>query len=137
MENQSLLLVAEDDPDDQYILQDILVTTCPEANETHFVENGIELIDYLKGNGQKAIRPNLVILDLNMPMMDGRTALCEIKADPELAQIPIVVMTTSQAEKDKKYCQDLGTDGFYSKPGSAGELEEIIRMLCQKYFQSQ
>jgi len=69
-----------------------------------------------------------------MPGKDGRTALRELKADPNLASIPVVVLTTSHNEADLKYCQNYGVAGYYRKPGSMGELKEIIYSLCTNYL---
>jgi len=98
------ILVAEDDEDDRLLMQEALEENRL-ANDLHFVEDGEFLMDYLLHRGeysdpQTAPRPSLILLDLNMPRKDGREALQEIKANPDLRQIPIVVLTTSKAEED-------------------------------------
>jgi len=95
-----VILMADDDADDRLLAKDAL-TECRLSNELHFVENGEELLDYLLRRGNytslgDAPRPGLILLDLNMPKKDGREALKEIKADPELRKIPVVVLTTSR-----------------------------------------
>jgi CheY-like chemotaxis protein len=127
-------LIADDDPDDQFMLQDMIEAISSENAETRFVENGVELIQFLKQLNGSSSWPNLVILDLNMPKMDGRQALDEIKSDPKLAAIPIVVMTTSQVDEDIHYCQQAGVNGYYQKPSSISDLRDIITHIYQAYF---
>src|SRR5438067_3313531 len=98
------ILMADDDADDRRLTKDALEESRL-ANDLRFVENGEELLAYLRRQGKYADsevspRPGLVLLDLNMPRMDGRTALKEIKADPELRHIPVTVLTTSKADED-------------------------------------
>jgi two-component system response regulator len=124
------ILVAEDDPDDRLLLRDAFV----EAGLSHplaFVENGVELLTYLKGWPPFEARrlPGLILLDLNMPKMDGRTALVEIKADPLIKRIPIIVMTTSNAEDDIQTTYDLGVTAYVSKPGTHQGLVDIVASL--------
>lgn len=132
MKRKLFLLIAEDDPDDQLLFRDAIAVVCAPTLETHFVLDGFELLNFLKTNA--GYRPGLVILDLNMPGKDGRTALREIKMDPNLANIPVVVLTTSHDEADLQYCLDYGVLEYYSKPGSMGELKEIFRRLCTTYL---
>src|SRR6266542_3735540 len=85
---------------------------CRLANDLHFVENGEELMDYLQRRGKysqpgQAPRPGLILLDLNMPRKDGREALREIKSDPELRKIPVVILTTSREDEDILKSYDL------------------------------
>jgi CheY-like chemotaxis protein len=130
-----MLLVAEDDPDDQLLIQNAIDESCPPETRTHFVWDGVELIDYLQeGVQNRASRPDLVLLDLNMPRKDGRVALHEIKTDPVLASIPIAVLTTSTNDRDAQYCQKYGVVGYFRKPGSMTELREIIGGLCTDYL---
>jgi CheY-like chemotaxis protein len=96
------ILIAEDDPDDQLLCQDAMAQSKAEY-AIKFVENGQEVMDYLRNTGSfeganKAPRPSLIILDLNMQKKDGRQALKEIKADPDFRSIPVVVLTTSSAD---------------------------------------
>src|SRR5205807_1849974 len=98
----NVILMADDDDDDRLLAQDALRESKLEG-DLRFVENGEELLDYLNHRGKyqnpaDAPRPALILLDLNMPRKDGREALREIKADPELKRIPVVVLTTSKAE---------------------------------------
>jgi two-component system, response regulator len=132
METKPILLIAEDDPDDQFMFRDMIQTVCTPTIETHFVWDGFELLDFLKTESK--YRTGVIVLDLNMPGKDGRTALQEIKKDPDLANIPIVVLTTSQNESDIQYCHSYGVAKYYSKPSSITEIEKIFRDLCREYL---
>jgi CheY-like chemotaxis protein len=135
VETKSLLLVAEDDPDDQLLIQEAIDVSCHPEIETYFVWDGVELIDYLQGKiKSQSLKPDLVLLDLNMPRKDGRDALREIKMNPDLASIPVAVLTTSINDRDAQYCQQYGVIGYYRKPGSMTELRNIIGNLCKAYF---
>ncbi len=105
------ILIAEDDPDDRYLAKEAL-SESRLANDLYFVEDGEELLEFLRHEGDFAgsrpPRPGIILLDLNMPRKDGREALHEIKADPQLRRIPIVVLTTSKAEEDILRSYDLG-----------------------------
>ena len=134
MNSRPLMLVAEDDPDDQELIQYAIEMSCPPGMEAYFVWDGIELMNYLKKIVIGSNKPGLIVLDLNMPRKDGREALREIKADPFLASIPIAVLTTSNAEVDAEYCRRFGVVGYYRKPGSMAELREIVGSLCMDYL---
>lgn len=133
------LLLAEDDPDDRMLIRDAL-REAKLANDLHVVEDGEELLDYLHRRGRhasaaEAPRPGLILLDLNMPRKDGREALQEIKADPELRQIPVVVLTTSKAEEDVFRSYDLGANSFITKPVTFQSLVEVMRTLEKYWFE--
>ena len=110
------------------------------ANDMHFVEDGEELLEYLHGAGRyadadAAPRPGLILLDLNMPRMDGREALEQIKVDPDLRRIPVVVLTTSRAEEDIYRSYDLGVSGYITKPVTFNGLVDAMRQLGDYWFQ--
>src|SRR6187200_2976711 len=114
------ILLADDDPDDRQLTKEAFAE-CHLANVVHFVEDGEQLMDYLLRRGtyvsmKDAPLPGLVLLDLNMPRKDGREALKEIKAHPDLRRIPIVVLTTSKAEEDILRTYDLGVNSYITKP---------------------
>jgi len=133
------ILMADDDPDDRMLTHDAF-TECRLANELHFVEDGEELMDYLHRRGkftdlEGCPLPGLILLDLNMPRKDGREALKEIKADPALRRIPIVVLTTSKAEEDILRSYDLGVNSYVTKPVTFKGLVEVIKVLGQYWFE--
>ena len=132
------LLIAEDDLEDQMLTRDALVESRL-ANDLRFVENGEELLQYLRQEGPfaedgAAPQPGLILLDLNMPKKDGREALREIKADPVLRHIPIVVLTTSKADEDIFRTYDLGVSSFITKPVSFQGLIEVMTTLGRYWF---
>jgi CheY-like chemotaxis protein len=133
-----VVLMAEDDPDDRLLAQDALTESRVEA-ELHFVENGEELLDYLWHRGKysentASPRPGLILLDLNMPRKDGREALKDIKADPDLRRIPVVVLTTSRADTDIGGIYELGANSFISKPVKFNALVKVMRMIGEYWF---
>lgn len=131
------LLMADDDHDDQILLQEALKENNI-SNSICFVENGEELIEFLnktgKFEGEDCFTPGLILLDLNMPKMDGRSALKLIKADPELRKIPIVVLTTSRADTDILECYDLGVNSFISKPVNFQDLVEVTKEISNYWL---
>jgi CheY-like chemotaxis protein len=133
MKTQALLLVAEDDPDDQYFFQEAIEVIGPQKVELHFVWDGAQLLKLLREKIRGAPRRNLVVLDLNMRVKDGRTTLREIKSDPAFADIPVVVLTTSSDEDDISYCKYYGA-AYYQKPDSITELVKIVRILYRDYL---
>jgi len=133
------ILMADDDEDDRMMTKEAF-EEARLANELRFVEDGEELLDYLKHRGKytdpaTSPRPGLILLDLNMPRKDGREALRDIKADPDLKQIPIVVLTTSKAEEDIYRSYDLGVNSFITKPVSFEGMVFVISTLAQYWFQ--
>jgi two-component system response regulator len=131
------ILMADDDPDDQILLQEALRENNI-SNAVCFVENGEELIEFLtkkgKFEGKDCVTPGLILLDLNMPKMDGREALKLVKADPVLKKIPIVVLTTSRADSDVIECYDLGVNSFISKPVNFHDLVEVTREISNYWL---
>lgn len=134
MKTQALLLVAEDDPDDQYFFQEAIEVVCSGQVRTHFVFDGAQLMNFLQGMSPEANRPNLVVLDLNMKVKDGRRSLLDIKSDPAFMNIPVVVLTTSDNPEDMQYCLQHGAAAYFRKPSSIVELVSIIRTLCTDYL---
>ena len=133
------ILIADDDADDRMMASEALEESRL-ANDLRFVEDGEELLDYLYHRGRfsaegESPRPGLILLDLNMPRMDGREALREIKSDPSLRSIPVVVLTTSQAEEDIYRTYDLGVNSFITKPVQFEGLVEVMRTLGKYWFE--
>jgi CheY-like chemotaxis protein len=131
--------MADDDADDRLLAKDAL-TECRLANDLHFVEDGEELMDYLQRRGKytqtnPAPRPGLILLDLNMPKKDGREALKEIKTDPELRKIPVVVLTTSKADTDIGRIYELGANSFISKPVTFDSLVNVMKIIGNYWFE--
>jgi CheY-like chemotaxis protein len=135
------ILLADDDPDDRLMCREALAESRL-ANELHTVADGEELIEYLRHTGRyappagnPAPRPGLILLDLNMPRKDGREALAEIKSDPSLRSIPVVVLTTSKAEEDVYRSYDLGVNSFITKPVTFAALVDVMAALGRYWFE--
>jgi len=133
------ILVADDDPDDRMMIQEAF-TENRIANQIAFVEDGEQLMAYLRREGafaelKETPYPGIILLDLNMPKKDGREALRELKADQELRRIPIIVLTTSQAEEDIVRTYGDGVSSFITKPVSFEGLVEAVRVICQYWIQ--
>ena len=127
------ILMADDDPEDRMITQEGFEEN-KLANDLRFVEDGVELTDYLYRRGkysdpEQSPRPDLILLDLNMPRKDGREALAEIKADPALRSIPTVVLTVSKAEEDILRSYDLGANSYITKPVTFEGLVAALKTL--------
>jgi CheY-like chemotaxis protein len=134
-----ILLVADDDLEDCMLIKDALEESRL-VNDLRFVHDGEELLRYLRREGEFAAsgaapRPGLILLDLNMPRKDGREALAEIKSDPQLHQIPIVVLTTSKAEEDICRSYDLGVNSYITKPVTFGSLVDMVQTLGKYWFE--
>lgn len=133
-----LILLADDDEDDRMFTKEAFEENHL-LNEIRFVNDGVELMDYLKrrekySNPADSPRPGMILLDLNMPKMDGREALKEIKSDPSLRSIPVVVLTTSKAEQDVLQTYDLGVNCFITKPVAFTDFIEVARTLGHYWF---
>ncbi len=138
-ENELICIVmADDDPDDRMLAKEALEQNNLK-NPVYFVEDGEELMDFLRREGKynetNAPRPGLILLDLNMPKKDGREALAEIKKDSKLKSIPVVILTTSQAEEDIIKTYDLGVNSFITKPVNFTDLVEVIARLGKYWFE--
>jgi CheY-like chemotaxis protein len=131
--------MADDDEDDRLLAKDAL-EECRLANDLHFVVDGEELMDYLYHRGKysqliKSPRPGLILLDLNMPKKDGREALQEIKSDPKLRLIPVIVLTTSKAEEDIYRTYDVGANSYIAKPVTFESLVSVMKVLGKYWFE--
>ncbi len=135
-----IILIADDDADDRLLLRDAF----QEIGATHrleFVGDGEELLEHLQRCGRFANRapspmPALVLLDLNMPRVDGREALARIKGDPALVGIPVVIVTTSAAGQDIDNSYALGANAYITKPATYSALVEIVRVLDRYWFET-
>lgn len=137
--NAITILLADDDPDDRMLAKEAFVESRL-RNKLEMVEDGEELMDYLQGRGKYSgantrSKPDLILLDLNMPRKDGREALREIKSSPDLRRIPIVVLTTSKADEDVIRTYDLGVNSFITKPVTFEALVEVLTALGRYWFE--
>ncbi len=134
MNGRPLILVAEDDPDDQYFFQEALAVVCPEGADAHFLLDGAQLLRMLREKLNLGLRCQLVVLDLNMQVKDGKATLRALKTDPQLASIPVVILSTSSDQADIEDCKNNGAAGYYRKPSSVVGLVEILRRLRKDYL---
>ncbi len=133
------ILIADDDQDDCQMIREAFAESRL-LNRLHFVHDGEELLDYLNHRGKYASAkdfpmPGLILLDLNMPKKDGREALKDIKENATLKQIPVVVLTTSQAEEDIFRTYNLGVNSFITKPVAFKALVQIMRDIGHYWFE--
>ncbi|MEX2174334.1 MAG: response regulator [Pirellulaceae bacterium] len=133
------ILMADDDADDRQMTLEAFEESRV-ANDLRFVENGVELMDYLChrnrfADPEAAPRPGLILLDLNMPKMDGREALREIKANPQFKNIRVVVMTTSKAEEDILRTYDLGAESYVTKPVTFAALVDVVKTMGKYWLE--
>lgn len=133
------ILMADDDPEDREMAAEALRRRRL-ANDLRFVENGEELMDYLRHQGQYADpasspRPGVILLDLNMPRKDGREALVEIKSDPNLRCIPVVVLTTSRDEQDVLQSYNLGVNSYITKPVTFARLVDALDVFGRYWLE--
>jgi CheY-like chemotaxis protein len=134
------ILICDDDEDDRMLTRQAL-EDAHIANELRFVEDGEQLLDYLYQRGEfagengLAPRPGLILLDLNMPKMDGREALKHIKGDPTLHDIPVVVLTTSSLSEDISRSYQLGVNSFITKPVTFTGLVAAMNVLGRYWLE--
>jgi two-component system response regulator len=133
------ILMADDDPDDRQLTKEAFEESCI-FNDLRFVQDGVELMDYLKRRGKFANpasspRPGLILLDLNMPKKDGREALKEIKADPKLKHIRIVILTTSGEEEDILDTYDITAASYITKPVTFEGLVDIVKTIGKYWLE--
>jgi len=130
------ILMAEDDEEDRMLVRQALQEAGLEARRLEEVPDGEALLQALLGEGAGAagMRPDLVLLDLNMPRKDGREALAEIKRHPELRRIPVIVLTTSSAEEDVLRSYDDGANSYIRKPVTFEGLVQAMRTLGLYWF---
>lgn len=134
------ILVCDDDEDDRLLTRQAL-EDAHISNNVRFVEDGEQLLDYLYQRGRysgetgAAPRPGLILLDLNMPKMDGREALKAIKEDPTLSDIPVVVLSTSSMDKDITRSYQLGVNSFITKPVTFTGLVEAMNVLGRYWLE--
>ncbi|MEO1065978.1 MAG: response regulator [Pseudomonadota bacterium] len=133
------ILIADDDADDRMLIADAF-DEARLSNPVAFVEDGVELLQYLRREDKyedlkKQPLPGLILLDLNMPRMDGRTALGEIRADDNLKRIPIIILTTSKSEEDVFRTYNLGVNSFITKPVTFEGLVDVVQVLSKYWIE--
>ncbi len=137
---QAIILLAEDDPGDQELTRKALELSRT-AMKLYIVEDGEEALAFLKRTGkygldEPAPRPDLILLDLNMPKIDGRQVLGRLRRDPELSGIPIVVLTTSCLSDDVLQTYRLGASTFIQKPLGFKDFLNVMGIICEYWFQT-
>jgi two-component system response regulator len=133
------ILMADDDEDDRQMTKEAFEASHL-ANQLKFVENGVELLDYLYHRNKfsdpaSSPRPSIILLDLNMPKKDGREALAEIKKDPELRGIRVIILTTSKAEEDIYKTYNLGAASYITKPVTFEALVDVVQTLGKYWLE--
>jgi CheY-like chemotaxis protein len=139
MTDDFIILMADDDEDDRMLTKTAWAKS-KVKNRLLFVNDGVELLDYLHKRGAWAApgaapTPGLILLDLNMPRMDGREALQQIRADESTRHIPIVVLTTSEAEEDVLRTYHLGVNSFITKPVTFDGLVKAVQTMSEYWLQ--
>ena len=119
------VLLVEDDPGDVVLIQEAFEHN-KVRNDLHIVGDGVEALDFLRSDGP---RPDLILLDLNLPRKDGREVLAEVKGDSSLRSIPVVVLTTSKAEEDILRSYDLHANAYVTKPVDFNRFIEVVRQI--------
>jgi CheY-like chemotaxis protein len=129
------ILLVEDDPGDVLITREAIESS-KLANNLNVVSNGEEALAYLRQESpyERAARPGLVLLDLNLPRLDGREVLAEVKADPDLRRIPIVILTTSSADEDIIRSYDLHANAYVTKPVDFDQFMSVVRQIDEFFI---
>jgi CheY-like chemotaxis protein len=141
MSERPLVLIAEDDQDDRELILDAFKAARPTVN-LEFVIDGQELLDYLQrdhGDASSSARshhPAIILMDLNMPRKNGYEALAELKSDPALRPIPVIVLTTSRDEDDIRTTYELGASSFITKPTDNTELADVLDTLSKYWLRT-
>ena len=129
--SKQYILWADDDMDDLMLMRHVL-RDIGESYDIREVNNGKEALDFLARGKQNSALPSLIILDMNMPVLNGKEALTAIKKDTELKDIPVVFFTTSNSEMDKMYCKRFGVE-MITKPPQYSKLKEAVRKLLDGF----
>lgn len=134
MKKKAIILIADDDSDDCYLIR-LAFEDCKIDNPIVFFKNGLEIVNYLnKKEFEEGQSIGLVILDLNMPKMDGKEALCHLKSNPAWRRVPVVIMTTSVSIEDVNKCYDLGANSYIAKPSGYDALNDTIRTVVKLWL---
>lgn len=124
------VLLVEDDPGDVLLIREAF-TDYKVGNVLSVVSDGVQAMQFVRGEGEYAggERPDLVLLDLNLPRKSGAEVLAEIKGDPELSTIPVIVLTTSEAEEDVLRSYKLHANAYITKPVDFARFKEIVHQI--------
>ncbi|HEY9808424.1 MAG TPA: response regulator [Halomicronema sp.] len=133
------ILLANDLKEFQFLIKEAL-TEVSVSLKLFCVKDGEEMLDYLYRRNQykspqTSPRPSLILLDLNMPRKDGREVIIEIKSDPKIRQIPVIILTTSKQEQDLSFCYNAGANSFIIFPLSFEKLVEVLKRICEYWFE--
>ncbi len=128
------ILYVEDDEDDRLLAKEAIEESTPNV-DLRFVENGVQALAYIRGTEPydqpgAAPRPDIILLDLNMPVVNGREVLRVLKTDIQLARIPIIVLTTSSSPVDINTAYDLGVNAYVVKPSRFDDLVKVFKTIC-------
>ena len=131
LKTRKVLLAVEDNAGDARLIKECL-KGAKEAVEFSVVENGLDAMAFLRqqGNYENAPRPDIVLLDLRLPIKNGRAVLAEIKQDPRLRRIPVVILTSSEADDDIAECYELGANGYVTKPMDLDSFARVVQSLA-------
>lgn len=127
-----LILVAEDDPDDALLLKDAFLET--DQSKVAFLDNGKLLLEYIKQLQLLNKVPQLIVIDLNMPILDGRSVIKELRKNKTTSNIPLVVLSTTKNQDDIDMVMSLGADAFFTKPSSYSDLVAITAAISKKWL---
>lgn len=128
------ILLVEDSPSDVRLIQEALKDT-PVGVQLTVARDGIEAMEYLRqSEAGLAVRPDLMLLDLNLPRKNGREVLAEVKASPTLKQIPVLVMTSSRSDEDVAQAYSLNANCFITKPGDLDEYQSVVKAIEDFWF---
>lgn len=130
MTQKPYILIADDDQEDRYLL-DIAFKEIASTGDIRMVENGVQVIDYLNGLSEDYFLPNLIVLDLNMPVLSGIETLLRLKADDRFKVIPVIIHSTSMYELEKEKCLEIGAADFIKKPVNFDQMVSTARLLQQ------
>jgi CheY-like chemotaxis protein len=137
MENKLLIIIVDDDIDDHFLIKQALSETRM-AYEVASVYNGLQLLDFLYRKevykNIPEIMPDLIFLDINMPILNGFYVLSQLKSNPKFNSIPVYILSTSNSESDKERALTLGATGYYTKPVNYNQLKVIINEVTSNTF---
>ena len=133
--DRGVVLLVEDNPGDARLIMELL-NSGETRHDIHHVDDGVKAMSYLRNEGDysESPQPHLMFLDLNLPRKDGREVLAEVKGDPSLKHIPVVILTTSEAEQDVHRCYELHANCYVTKPADFDDFNDVMRVLDDFWF---